>query len=106
LKLNDAGQSNGEQELFVNGQSVLHITGLEIAADPSTKIYGIMAQTFFVSSLLARIVARLTFRVDPTLLGLPPVIRISGSRTSRWPSLHDCLRQFFVYSIHPLGFST
>ena len=42
--------------------------------------------------------------VDPTLLGLPPVIRISGSRTSRWPSLHDCLRQFFVYSIHPLGF--
>jgi hypothetical protein len=52
LKLNDAGQSNGEQELFVNGQSVLHITGLEIAADPSTKIYGIMAQTFFVSPLL------------------------------------------------------
>lgn len=46
--MNDAGQSNGEQELFVNGQSVLHITGLEIAADPSTKIYGIMAQTFFV----------------------------------------------------------
>jgi hypothetical protein len=50
LKLNDAGQQNGEQELFVNGQSVLHLTGLEIAADPSTKIYGIMAQTFFVSS--------------------------------------------------------
>lgn len=50
LKLNDAGQSNGEQELFVNGQSVLHITGLEIAADPATKIYGIMAQTFFGGS--------------------------------------------------------
>lgn len=49
LKLNDVGQSNGEQELFVNGQSVLHITDLEIVADPSTKIYGIMAQTFFVS---------------------------------------------------------
>jgi len=104
LKLNDVGQSNGEQELFVNGQSVLHITGLEIAADPSTKIYGIMAQTFFVCSSLLQNLARLTFRVDPTLLGLPPVIRISGSRTFRWPSLHDCLRQFFVYSIHPLGF--
>lgn len=51
LKLNDVGQSNGEQELFVNGQSVLHLTGLEIAADPATKIYGIMAQTFFVSLL-------------------------------------------------------
>lgn len=50
LKLNDAGQSNGEQELFVNGQSVLHLTGLEIAADPATKIYGIMAQTFFGGS--------------------------------------------------------
>jgi hypothetical protein len=102
--LNDAGQSNGEQELFVNGQSVLHITGLEIAADPSTKIYGIMAQTFFVSPLLSWSMARLTSRVDLTPLGLPPVIRISGSRTFRWPSLHDCLRQFFVYSILPLGF--
>lgn len=50
LRLNDAGQSNGEQELFVNGQSVLHLTGLQIAADANTKIYGIMAQTFFVSS--------------------------------------------------------
>jgi hypothetical protein len=49
LRLNDAGQSNGEQELFVNGQSVLHLTGLQIAADANTKIYGIMAQTFFVS---------------------------------------------------------
>lgn len=103
MKLNDVGQSNGEQELFVNGQSVLHITGLEIAADPSTKIYGIMAQTFFVSRLLPHIPAQLTFRVDPTLLGLLPVIRISGSRTFRWLSLHDCLRQFFIYSILPLG---
>lgn len=49
LKLNDVGQPNGEQELFVNGQSVLHITDLEIIADAATKIYGIMAQTFFVS---------------------------------------------------------
>jgi hypothetical protein len=104
LKLNDVGQSNGEQELFVNGESVLHITGLEIAADPSTKIYGIMAQTFFVSHPSLGSVARLTFRVDPTLLGHLLVIRISGSRTFRWQSLHDCLRQFFVYSILPLGF--
>ena len=83
---------------------MLHITGLEIAADPSTKIYGIMAQTFFVSRLLTHTMTRLTSRVDPTLLGLLPVIRISGSRTFRWLSLHDCLRQFFVYSILPLGF--
>jgi hypothetical protein len=63
LKLNDAGQSNGEQELFVNGQSVLHLTGLQIAADPSTKIYGIMAQTFFVSYvLLHKLWAQLTMQ--------------------------------------------
>jgi len=74
LKLNDVGQSNGEQELFVNGQSVLHITGLEIAADPSTKIYGIMAQTFFVSPSL------------PEDLGTTD---IQGGSDSTWASPRD-----------------
>jgi len=50
LRLNDVGQSNGEQEIFVNGKSVLHLTGLQIAVKPDTKIYGIMAQTFFGGS--------------------------------------------------------
>jgi hypothetical protein len=59
--MNDAGQSNGEQELFVNGQSVLHITGLEIAANPETKIYGIMAQTFFVSLLNSKAITETNF---------------------------------------------
>ena len=50
LKLNDAGQSNGEQELFVNGNSVISLNNLLIAANGATKIYGIMAQTFFGGS--------------------------------------------------------
>ncbi|KAL7418757.1 hypothetical protein Q5752_006440 [Cryptotrichosporon argae] len=50
LKLNDAGSANGEQELFVNGQSVISLTGLEIRIEADTKIYGIMAQTFLGGS--------------------------------------------------------
>lgn len=50
LKLNDANVANGEQELFVNGQSVLKIDSLMISVNAQTKIYGIMAQTFFVSA--------------------------------------------------------
>ena len=50
LKLNDYGSANGEQELFVNGVSTLKLTGLSIVANADTKIYGIMAQTFFGGS--------------------------------------------------------
>jgi hypothetical protein len=49
LKLNDVGSKNGEQELFVNGVSTIKLSGLEISVNPATKIYGIMAQTFFVN---------------------------------------------------------
>lgn len=49
--MNDANVANGEQELFVNGQSVIHLTDLIISVNSQTKIYGIMAQTFFVSTL-------------------------------------------------------
>lgn len=50
LKLNDIGQANAEQELFVNGESVISLSGLKIVPDDSTgtHIFGIMAQTFFV----------------------------------------------------------
>ena len=51
LKLNDVGSSNGEQELFVNGVSTINLSGLEISVESDTKIYGIMAQTFFVGSI-------------------------------------------------------
>ncbi|RXK37991.1 hypothetical protein M231_04777 [Tremella mesenterica] len=50
LKMNDVGQKNGEQELFVNGKSVLSLSNLEIAVEEGTKVYGIMAQTFFGGS--------------------------------------------------------
>ncbi|WVF68530.1 hypothetical protein IAT40_003298 [Kwoniella sp. CBS 6097] len=47
LKLNDIGQSNGEQELYVDGQSVISLKDVTFATAEGTKIYGIMAQTFF-----------------------------------------------------------
>lgn len=50
LKMNDANVANGEQELFVNGKSVIRLTDLMISVNSETKIYGIMAQTFFGGS--------------------------------------------------------
>ncbi|WVR07992.1 hypothetical protein IAU60_005035 [Kwoniella sp. DSM 27419] len=47
VKLNDIGQANGEQELFVDGQSVISLKDVTFATSEGTKIYGIMAQTFF-----------------------------------------------------------
>lgn len=50
LKLNDANVQNGEEELFVNGKSAIKLDNLLISADPQTRIWGIMAQTFFGGS--------------------------------------------------------
>ncbi|WVQ74328.1 hypothetical protein IAR50_003927 [Cryptococcus sp. DSM 104548] len=47
VKLNDVGTANGEQEITINGESKISITGVTFATEDNTKIYGIMAQTFF-----------------------------------------------------------
>ncbi|WVW86841.1 hypothetical protein I302_108896 [Kwoniella bestiolae CBS 10118] len=47
VKLNDVGQANGEQELVVDGHSVISLKDVTFATSEGTKIYGIMAQTFF-----------------------------------------------------------
>ncbi|OXG76112.1 alginate lyase [Cryptococcus neoformans Gb118] len=47
VKLNDVGQANGEQELFIDGKSVINISGVTFATEDDTKVFGIMAQTFF-----------------------------------------------------------
>ncbi|WVQ84516.1 hypothetical protein IAT38_006670 [Cryptococcus sp. DSM 104549] len=47
VKLNDVGSANGEQELVVDGQSVISLTGVTFRTAEDTKVYGIMAQTFF-----------------------------------------------------------
>ncbi|WWC95443.1 hypothetical protein V866_002306 [Kwoniella sp. B9012] len=47
VKLNDVGSSNGEQELVVDGHSVISLKDVTFATSEGTKIYGIMAQTFF-----------------------------------------------------------
>jgi hypothetical protein len=43
------GSANGEQTLWVDGELILDLTGLEIVVKDS-HIYGIMAQTFFGGS--------------------------------------------------------
>ena len=47
IRLNDVGQANGEIELWVNGKSVIKVTGLIIRAKSSGRIRGLMMQTFF-----------------------------------------------------------
>ncbi|KAH7098114.1 hypothetical protein BKA62DRAFT_403666 [Auriculariales sp. MPI-PUGE-AT-0066] len=47
VRLNDIGQTNGEIELWTNGKSVIHATGLEIRVHPETTFRGVHAQTFF-----------------------------------------------------------
>lgn len=50
VKLNDVGQSNGEQEIVLNGQSKLKLTGLQQRVNGQVTFYGIMADTFFGGS--------------------------------------------------------
>ncbi|EFI28468.1 alginate lyase [Coprinopsis cinerea okayama7 len=50
VRLNDPGQSNGEIQLFVNGQSVLNVGGLVLRDSGAGRIRGIQAQTFFGGS--------------------------------------------------------
>jgi len=47
VKLNDAGETNGEMELFVEGDSVIKVSGLQITDSDSGRIRGIIMQTFF-----------------------------------------------------------
>lgn len=52
MQLNTVGKSDGELELWVNGQSVLHATGLQIRTQAATLFRGIHFQTFFGKSEL------------------------------------------------------
>ncbi|KAI0271779.1 hypothetical protein BGY98DRAFT_922818 [Russula aff. rugulosa BPL654] len=45
--LNDAGQENGELELFVNGQSKINVSGLVLRSSEAGRIRGMHIQTFF-----------------------------------------------------------
>jgi hypothetical protein len=47
VRLNDAGQSNGELEIWANGQSVISTSGLILRDSDAGRIRGIMMQTFF-----------------------------------------------------------
>ncbi|KAI0781509.1 hypothetical protein BD413DRAFT_489606 [Trametes elegans] len=50
VRLNDAGQQNGELELFVNGKSVVNVGGLVLRDSAAGRIRGIQMQTFFGGS--------------------------------------------------------
>ncbi|EJD35383.1 hypothetical protein AURDEDRAFT_130652 [Auricularia subglabra TFB-10046 SS5] len=50
VRMNQLGAKDGELELWVNGESVIHATGLSIRVDNATTFRGIHAQTFFGGS--------------------------------------------------------
>lgn len=47
VRLNDAGKSNGELQLFVGGKSVINVGGLTISNSSAGRIRGMQFQTFF-----------------------------------------------------------
>lgn len=49
VKLNDFGEANGEIELFVNGESVINVSGIIIRDSSAGRIRGIQVQSFFRS---------------------------------------------------------
>ena len=51
VRLNDIGQSNGELELFFNGQSVINVEGLKFRSSAEGRFRGLQAQTFFGGKL-------------------------------------------------------
>ncbi|KDQ59738.1 polysaccharide lyase family 14 protein [Jaapia argillacea MUCL 33604] len=50
IRLNDVGQQNGEIQLLVEGNSVIHATGLVLRNSDSGRMRGIQMQTFFGGS--------------------------------------------------------
>ncbi|PSR70869.1 hypothetical protein PHLCEN_2v13231 [Hermanssonia centrifuga] len=50
VRLNDVGQSNGELELFIGGQSVVNVGGLVLSNSTDGRIRGMQMQTFFGGS--------------------------------------------------------
>ena len=47
VRLNDAGQQNGEIELWANGASVMQVSGLVMRDSDAGRFRGIQMQTFF-----------------------------------------------------------
>lgn len=47
VRLNDVGKENGELQLWVDGQSVVSVSGLVLRNSDKGRIRGIQAQTFF-----------------------------------------------------------
>ena len=47
VRLNDAGQANGELELFANGKSLFTVGGLVLRDSSAGRIRGMQMQTFF-----------------------------------------------------------
>ena len=50
MRLNDAGQENGELEVIVNGQSKTNVSGLVLRSSEAGRIHGMQIQTFFGGS--------------------------------------------------------
>ena len=53
VRLNDVGKSNGEIQLFVNGKSVINVSGLVLRNSAAGRIRGMQFQTFFGGTYLS-----------------------------------------------------
>lgn len=87
--LNDAGEANGEIELWYNGKSVISLGGLIIRDSDQGRLRGLMMQTFFGGkSPRAKHSLNIDLRDEQvaTILGLALKINTSTSPTSPSPS--------------------
>ncbi|KAL0947644.1 hypothetical protein HGRIS_013731 [Hohenbuehelia grisea] len=90
VRLNDAGKSNGEIELFVEGKSVINVSGLVLRDSDAGRMRGVQMQTFFGGAFIFFLPGlactdnlALQARTPRSLL---PRTRTFGSPTSPWPS--------------------
>lgn len=93
VRLNDAGQTNGELQLFVGGKSVVNVGGLVLRNSSDGRIRGMQMQTFFGGETFSDAsvsIQLISMSQAPIPLGQARWINTFGSRTSRSLSQRLC----------------
>lgn len=70
VRLNDAGESNGQLELFVAGKSVVDVGGLVLRNSSAGRIRGMQMQTFFGGTSFSCFLHMLTNVISTYRVGL------------------------------------
>jgi hypothetical protein len=85
VRLNDVGESNGELQLWANGESVINVSGLVLRNSAEGRIRGLQMQTFFGGMFIIRY----RFRPLSSLIG----------HTSEYASPRDQSSYFSDFSV-------